>query len=230
MTINRVIKCRRQLYLCQLSSNVNLEVRRWKTSKYLTDEYQYLQRGQIPMLHFQRSLPRLPVPNLEKTCERYLAALSPLTKDVNEFKRAQEVVNKFRTGIGEFLQRSLIEHDKANKHTSYISQPWFDMYLSDRKSLPVNYNPILVMKTDEKNGPQYNDQIIRASNIIISTLRFMRTLRENKLAPEVYYMDPKTKDKPLFNKAVNMAPQAIATFVAFAFKAYPLDMSQVGSR
>lgn len=227
MTIYRVMGGRRPFCLNKLSSGVNTEIRRWKTSKYLTEDYQYLQRGQIPMLHFQGSLPRLPIPQLEKTCERYLAAITPLAKDADELKHAQEVVTKFRTGVGEHLQKLLSDHDKANKHTSYISEPWFDMYLTDRKALPINYNPILIMKTDEKNGSQYNDQLIRAGNLIISTLRFMRSLREDKLAPEIYYMDPKTQEKPLFQKAVRLAPKAVATFVAYAFKAFPLDMSQV---
>lgn len=204
-------------------------VKRWKTSQYLTDDYQYLQRGQIPMLHFQRSLPRLPVPPLEKTCERYLAAIAPLTKDADDFKRAESVVQKFQTGVGQSLQKLLVDHDKANKHTSYISEPWFHMYLTDRKPLPINYNPVLIMKLDEINSPAYNDQLVRASNLIISTLRFMRSLRENVLEPEVYHMDARKSDTPLFKKLARMAPQGISTFVAYAFKAFPLDMSQVES-
>lgn len=205
-------------------------VKRWKTSHYLTHDYQYLQRGQIPMLHFQRSLPRLPVPALEKTCERYLAAVAPLIKDADDLKRVESVVKKFQTGIGQSLQQFLIEHDKGNKHTSYISEPWFDMYLKDRKPLPVNYNPVLIMKLDETNSPDYNDQLVRTSNLVISTLRFMRSLRENVLEPEVYHLDASKSDTKFFKRAARFAPQVISTFVAYAFKAFPLDMSQVNGR
>jgi hypothetical protein len=40
-----------------------------------------------------------------------------------------------------FLHDSLVERDKKNKHTSYISAWWFDMYLKDRNPVPINVNP-----------------------------------------------------------------------------------------
>lgn len=210
-----------------ISSAISLQGRRTKTSTYLTDDYQYIQRGQIPQLHFQRSLPRLPIPALEKTCERYLAAIAPLATDADELKRVENQVTQFRTGPGQNLQKLLLDHDKANRHTSYISEPWFDMYLKDRRPLPVNYNPVLIMKPDEKNGTGYNEQLIRAGNLIISTLRFMRSLREDKLEPEVFHMNPKKSDTPFYRRTMTLAPQAISTFVSYVFKAFPLDMSQV---
>ena len=53
------------------------------------------------------------------------------------------------------LQGKLILDDRANKHTSYISKPWFDMYLSDRKSVVLNYNPFIGFKED----PTTTDQV-----------------------------------------------------------------------
>lgn len=53
----------------------------------------------VPTDHFQDSLPRLAVPPLEKTCERYLASQRPLLND-QEYKRTEEIVNKFRDGEG----------------------------------------------------------------------------------------------------------------------------------
>ncbi len=43
----------------------------------------------------------------------------------------------------------LVLNDKKNKHTSYISKPWFDMYLADRKSIVLNYNPFIAFKDDQ---------------------------------------------------------------------------------
>lgn len=67
------------------------------------------------------------------------------------------------------LQNELKNQDQKNKHTSYISEPWFDMYLRDRVPLPVNYNPLLVFVDDPKE--EYNAQLIRTSNLLISSLR-----------------------------------------------------------
>lgn len=68
------------------------------------------------------------------------------------------------------LHNELKNQDQNNKHTSYISEPWFDMYLRDRIPLPVNYNPLLVFVDDPKK--EYNAQLIRTSNLLISSLRY----------------------------------------------------------
>lgn len=193
---------------------------------YKNDEYQYLQRGQIPMLHFQRSLPRLKVSGLQKTCDRFLAAVQPLSTHKAAYDNLVDCVTQFRTtGSGPLLQKFLVDYDRANKHTSYISKPWFEMYLSDRKPLPINYNPALVMKLDAR--PEYNDQLTRASNLVVTSLRFMRSLREEVLEPEVYHMNPRKSDTERYRKILSRTPGMVATLVSWAFKAFPLDMSQV---
>jgi len=77
-------------------------------------------------------------------------------------------VNEFKNGVGKELDNELRIRDKNNKHTSYISGPWFDMYLKDRAPLPLNYNPALVFVDAP---PQLNTQSIRATNLIVSSLR-----------------------------------------------------------
>lgn len=188
-----------------------------------TSSYQYIQKSSLPMLHFQRSLPRLPIPALEKTCERYLNAQKPLLSE-SEFSKTSKLVQEFQKGDAPQLQSFLIDTDKSNKHTSYISKPWFDMYLSDRAPLPLNYNPFLSFRPDEREG--FNDPVIRASNLVISSIRFMRSLRENVLEPEVFHLNPAKSDTEKFRKVVKLVPNFIATYVAYAFKAFPLDMSQ----
>lgn len=202
---------------------------RWQSTRksgilsYNSDSYQYLQKSETPMLHFQPSLPRLPIPKLEKTCERYLAAVKPLLND-SSFASTSAIVDQFRQGEAPQLQKLLLQHDKQNKHTSYISEPWFDMYLKDRAPLPINYNPLLMFKPDER--PEYNNLLIRASNFIISSLRFRRSLKENLLKPEVYHMNPKKSDTKTYQKVIQLCPTKISTYVSYAFNAFPLDMSQ----
>lgn len=195
-------------------------IRRWKTTN---QSYQFIHKSKLPTLYFQRSLPRLPVPELAKTCERYLAAVEPISRP-NDLQTTKSIVSSFATGVGQQLQDLLIKSDSSNKHTSYISKPWFDMYLSDRSPLPVNYNPLIVMKSDTR--PEYNDQLVRSANLVISSLRFMRSLQANILEPEVFHMNPTKSDTDLFRQVTRLAPTAIATYVAYAFKAFPLDMSQ----
>uniref|UniRef100_A0A182MZ77 Choline/carnitine acyltransferase domain-containing protein n=1 Tax=Anopheles dirus TaxID=7168 RepID=A0A182MZ77_9DIPT len=187
------------------------------------DEYQFLQRSKIPMLHFQPSLPRLPIPELDKTCARYLAAQQPLLAP-EAFQRTTEAVKQFSETDGPKLQTLLKEFDGKNKHTSYISEPWFDMYLRDRVPLPLNYNPLLMMNPDPR--PEYNDQLLRTTNLVVSSLRFMRSLRAKTLEPEVFHMNPAKSDTNMFRTVTSLMPSLISTYVAYTFKAFPLDMSQ----
>lgn len=98
------------------------------------------------------------------------------------------------------------------------------MYLKDRSPLPVHYNPILIMNHDKR--PEYNNQTIKAANVIISSLRFMNSLRAEVLVPEIYHMDARKTDTPEFRAKIKKFPEFMATYVAYFYKAYPLDMSQ----
>ena len=67
------------------------------------------------------------------------------------------------------LNQLLIQQDKSNKDTSYISEPWFDMYLRDRQPIVLNYNPFVAFVDDPR--PAYNEQTIKATNFLISAIR-----------------------------------------------------------
>ena len=70
------------------------------------------------------------------------------------------------------LNNMLIEQDKANKATSFITEPWFDMYLKDRQPIVLNYNPFISFVDDSR--PAYNDQTVRAANFLISAIRYFK--------------------------------------------------------
>lgn len=183
----------------------------------------YWQKSIIPTLHFQPSLPRLPIPKLEFTCERYLNAQRPLL--INEaYSKTEANVIQFRDTTGKHLQDLLVAQDKKHKHTSYISEPWFDMYLKDRSALPINYNPMLVFTNDPNVA--YNDRIIRSTNMLISSLRFYNSLKSNILEPEVYHMNPQKSDTTQFRKICSKVPSFLSWYVAYLYKAFPLDMSK----
>ncbi|XP_026315545.1 carnitine O-palmitoyltransferase 2, mitochondrial [Hyposmocoma kahamanoa] len=186
-------------------------------------DYQYLQRSKIPTMHFQKSLPRLPIPELSKSGERYLNALKPLLTS-DQYSEAERRTNEFLVKEGKSLQKKLIAKDKVNKHTSYISEYWFDLYLRDRLALPVNYNPLIVFQNDVR--PEYNNQLVRSTNLLISAVRFMLSLRSELLEPEVFHLNPKKSNTRLFRSVTGMLPEAISWYGAYLFKAFPLDMSQ----
>uniref|UniRef100_A0A8C3F0T4 Choline/carnitine acyltransferase domain-containing protein n=1 Tax=Chrysemys picta bellii TaxID=8478 RepID=A0A8C3F0T4_CHRPI len=54
----------------------------------LDTDHHFVHRSTIPTMHFQDSLPRLPVPKLEDTVKRYLAAQKPLLDD-DQYRRVK---------------------------------------------------------------------------------------------------------------------------------------------
>lgn len=171
------------------------------------DNYQFLQQSKVPTMHFQKSIPRLPIPDLSKTGERYLNALRPLLS-ASQYADAEKRTNNFILKEGKDLQAKLISKDKVNKHTSYISDYWFDLYLRDRVPLPINYNPLLVFQNDSR--PEYSSQILRSTNILVTALRFLLSLKQSILEPEVFHMQPKKSDTPLFRTITGFLPESLS--------------------
>jgi carnitine O-palmitoyltransferase 2 len=194
-----------------ISKRILYQRKHFSSHKNVTGiNYQYMQRSKVPTMHFQKSLPRLPVPELPKTGERYLNAIRPLlSKD--QYAEAEVRTMDFVEKSGKTLQEKLIAKDKLNKHTSYISDYWFDVYLRDRTALPINFNPLIVFQNDTR--PAYNDQLIKASNMLISATRFMCSLRKHILEPEIYHMNPKKSNTQLFRNVTGILPESLSWFV-----------------
>ncbi|KAJ8279052.1 hypothetical protein COCON_G00061180 [Conger conger] len=158
-------------------------------------------------MHYQRSLPRLPVPKLEDTIKRYLAAQRLLLND-EQYRNTEKLAHNFQSGVGKELHNDLVAQDMKNKHTSYISAPWFDMYLSARDPVVLNFNPFMSFNADPK--PEYNDQLLRATNMVASAVRFMKTLRGGFLEPEVFHLNPAKSDTESFKKIIRWVPAALS--------------------
>ncbi|XP_043941382.1 carnitine O-palmitoyltransferase 2, mitochondrial isoform X1 [Protopterus annectens] len=190
---------------------------------YSTNENDYLHKSIVPTMHYQKSLPRLPIPKLEDTIRRYLAAQRPLLDD-DQYRKTEQLAQSFEKGIALQLHEELVAENKRNKHTSYISGPWFDMYLAARDSVVLNYNPFMSFNPHPKT--EYNDPLIRATNMVVSAMRFMKTLRAGYLEPEVFHLNPEKSDTKKFKKLIRFVPSSFSWFGAYMVNAYPLDMSQ----
>ncbi|KAL4172705.1 hypothetical protein KRP22_007868 [Phytophthora ramorum] len=183
----------------------------------------YVQDTVIPTYHFQKSLTRLPIPKLEDSLARYLAAVEPVVSP-QQLADTRHAVAAFQSGVGTDLHQALVARDAANKHTSYINQWWLEMYLTDRQPLPINYNPQIKLKMDPV--PARNAQSQRAASLIASSVRVYRTLRDGKLEPDIFHTKPTTSKTPAFQYFCKFLPESVSFYGAAALGAYPLDMSQ----
>ena len=75
------------------------------------------------MLKYQSSLPRLPVPPLQQSLQKYLKAVRPLIND-EEFEKTSKEVEEFgkENGIGEQLQEML-------KKRAKLQDNWVCIYI-----------------------------------------------------------------------------------------------------
>lgn len=78
-----------------------------------SDNERYLQKSKVPTMHFQPSLPRLPIPPLEATCQRYLNAQLPLL-DSNAMENTKKLVSNFQAeaGAGTLHQHILLLYER----------------------------------------------------------------------------------------------------------------------
>eukprot|EP00051_Salpingoeca_urceolata_P027488 m.481687 g.481687 ORF g.481687 m.481687 type:complete len:677 (-) comp22284_c0_seq1:23-2053(-) len=182
----------------------------------------YVQETRIPTYHFQDSLPKLPIPKLEKTLDRFLASAKPVVS-AEQYAEAEAAVASFKADQGPALQAELEKRNKA-KYSSYISEPWFDMYLSNRDPLPINLNPQMTWKDHDK--PEFNELVPRAAACILASARVFRTVRDDQLSPEIFHMQPNRTKTAWFETFISKVPRKVAWYAAFAFKAFALDMSQ----
>ena len=106
----------------------------------------------------QQTLPRLPIPTLEETLERFPSTVSALLSssssnndsDNEEMKECLNEVHTFLTTDGPKLQKLLIEYDEKGKEEgnvgSFIEEFWTDAYLAPDGSVVMNLNPFFVLE------------------------------------------------------------------------------------
>lgn len=219
--------------------------RQLQTSYSLLKSYHardHLSTTNLPTFHFQGALPRLPIPDLEQSLEKYIASLEALeghpdiTRD--DIERVKLLVQDFLSGNGPELDRALKSEDKANPQTSFLWKPWTDMYLTDRRALPINYNPVITWK--EHPNKKLNTQEHRAAQICWAAAKYFMTLDDGHLEPEVFHMKNPPPDKMvklsrlLPKWRVSLAKYGIhdqaLRYLPFANnQSYPLDMTQISN-
>ncbi|XP_046737810.1 choline O-acetyltransferase isoform X1 [Diprion similis] len=91
----------------------------------------------------KEDLPKLPVPDLESTMQKYLAQVEVIAPKC--WEKTQSIVKSFLAGPGPKLQQRLL--DRREQTINWATDFWLkDMYLSVPLPLPINSNPGLVLQ------------------------------------------------------------------------------------
>lgn len=135
-----------------------------------------------PMLRFEESLPRLPVPTLEETAKRYLKSVHPLLSK-QEYAQTEKAVSEFLApnSLGHELQKRLIARRDDPKHKNWIYEWWNEAaYLAYRDPV-VPYVSYFYSHRDDRKR---RNPAKRAAAITSSVLDFRKQVVEGTLEPE----------------------------------------------
>uniref|UniRef100_A0A1A8LHJ3 Carnitine O-acetyltransferase n=1 Tax=Nothobranchius pienaari TaxID=704102 RepID=A0A1A8LHJ3_9TELE len=149
---------------------------------------------QIPERSFahQEGLPKLPVPPLRQTCERYLATLEPIVSK-EELEHTRQLVQEFlKGGVGERLQKGL--ERRARKTDNWLSEWWVQSaYLDCRMPVAVYTSPGVVlprMHFQDRQG-----QMRFAAKLIAGVLDFKKLIDSETLPVEYLSGKPLCMDQ-----------------------------------
>ncbi|KAH0843521.1 hypothetical protein AYO21_07201 [Fonsecaea monophora] len=154
----------------------------WVTEEYRED----LSKG--PMLRFEDSLPRLPVPPLEETSARYLKSLHPLlTKE--EYAASEKAVAALNKpgGIGQKLQERLIAKAKDPNVKNWIIDWWNESAYLGYRDPVVPYVSYFYSFRDDRRR---RNPAKRAAAITTAALEFKRQVDDKTLEPEYMRKKP----------------------------------------
>lgn len=135
-----------------------------------------------PMLRFQESLPRLPVPTLEETAARYVKSLHPLLSAA-EYDASKKAVEEFVRpgGVGRRLQEKLVARREDPAVRNWIYEWWNDAaYLSYRDPV-VPYVSYFYSHRDDRRR---RDPARRAAALAGAALEFKAQVDAGTLEPE----------------------------------------------
>ena len=170
-------------------------------------ESNFLKRYDENCYRYQSDLPRLPIPSVENSINRYLRSLqAQLGSGISEhnLKEANNLAKLERKKLEE-LHEILTIHDGKHQNTSFLNGPWTEMYLKDRTPFPFNNTPYLGLCRDPNE--RMNQPLLRACNILISTLRFHNTLKHGALEPEFLRGKPADMSQYKFLTASTRIPE-----------------------
>ena len=128
-------------------------------------------------------LPRVPLPTLAHSCERFLEWCAPLLT-AEQFEATRAEVARFQADPGPTLHAALQRFDASPGVRSWLDRFWPRRYLGRRDRIALNAN-FFFMFADPPAGGSEDPQVARAAELIASVLEFKRRLDREEIPPIV---------------------------------------------
>ncbi|CAI2177916.1 1965_t:CDS:10 [Funneliformis geosporum] len=135
-----------------------------------------------PMLRYQKSLPKLPVPALKDTLEKYLKSVRPFVNS-EEFAKTEAAVIEFQKpgGVGEELQKRLMSKANNPSTINWLEDWWNEVaYFGYRDPIVVFVSYFFAYKDDILR----RNPATRAAAIVTAALEFRKQVVNQQLEPE----------------------------------------------
>ena len=143
-----------------------------------------------PTFAQEASLPRVPLPTLEKSCERFLAWCAPLlTADERAATEAEVAAFLRPDGPGRVLQAALEEYDRREGVHSWLDTFWPYRYLGRRDRIALNANFFFLFHDSDQ------PQVERTAGLIAGAVGYKRKLDLGLVPPVVQRGQPQSMEQ-----------------------------------
>ena len=133
-----------------------------------------------PLYQNQANLPRLPVPSIQDTLDRFLPTALPLTKSEAEKQALLQAVEKFPAQASE-LQERLLRRKEEFADSSWLQLWWNTLgYLQVRDPVVINVSYFFHFADD----PSSAGQVQRAASILMGVAQFRKKVCSGSLPAE----------------------------------------------
>lgn len=151
----------------------------------------------------ENSLPRVPLPTLEASCEKFLAWCAPLLTAEERATTEAEVAAFLRPdGPGRVLHTALEEYDASPGVHSWLDTFWPYRYLGRRDRIALNANFFFLFRDSDE------PQVERAAGLLAGALNYKRQLDQELIPPVVQRGTPQSMAQNRFLFSTTRIPGA----------------------
>ncbi|MGK5531007.1 choline/carnitine O-acyltransferase [Streptomyces sp. URMC 129] len=149
------------------------------------------------------SLPRVPLPTLEESCERFIEWCSPLLTP-DELAETESAVASFLRpdSPARTLQAALERYDATEGVHSWLDTFWPSRYLGRRDRIALNANFFFLFKDSDQG------QIDRAAGLVAAAVHFKLQLDEERVPPLVQRGQPLSMEQNKYLFSATRIPGA----------------------
>jgi carnitine O-acetyltransferase len=152
-------------------------------------------------------LPRVPLPALEDSCERFIAWCAPLLT-TDELAATEAAVAAFvrPDGPGRKLHTALEQYNNDQGVHSWLDMFWQSRYLGRRDRIALNANFFFLFKDSDQLKDSDQPQVDRAAELVAGTVNYKLQLDQELVPPVVQRGQPLSMEQNKFLFSVTRIP------------------------